>query len=47
MPYFKFVGWNRVKVMLVGAKSKPHEKKKKVKDRFGVCQISGCVTDDN
>lgn len=25
-----------VKVMLLGSKSKPHEKKKKVKDHFGV-----------
>lgn len=44
--YFKFVCWNCVKVMLIGAKSKPHEKKN-VKDHFGVCQITGRVINDN
>lgn len=34
------------KVMLLGAKSKPHEERK-VKDHFGVCQITGCVINDN
>lgn len=34
------------KVMLSGAKSKA-PKGRKVKDHFGVCQITGCVINDN
>lgn len=40
-----FVG-TALKVMLSGAKSKPL-REKKVKDHFGVCQITGCVINDN